>query len=299
MRSRTVSTPRSTTRSCADLTTRIAAVNCLEQLGGPDARQCLLDATRVENPRLRAEVLMALGCIGDAETLPVLGRLESGATPKEQRLLTFVKRLIAFRLGRDAALPSLCGRIYDLSACGGERIVSRPTTAADLERGVWALGVEGLGVDPSVETAFSLDLGGLHFLLALDQAALAALAERAGTKVSCVLGLFSEEDFEDPGEFCRCSVILAEFEAGEGRVAAYHPDGTLVFRGDIRVDGERSIVSLRAIAIAEAPPAEIDLSVSCDARVEITRARFAPALTNKVTLQPLRSKPDSPGRPPM
>ena len=266
----------------ADLAARLLATDAIAGTGGPEARAVLLEAAQSENSRVRREAIFALGRIGEPEDA---NRLTEYAN-EERPAASFANLLISFRKRGEARLPEdFEDSLYPpLSDCCALPVTVRPSSAEQVEAGVWALGEEAFGVDPSAEAAFSLDLEGTQWLAAFDCEATQRLAESAKGDVSCVLGLIAEEDSDDPGDYFLFCVLLAERNYKGGRVAGFDFRGRLRLLGTLEGGDDAATVRLRAVAVPEVPPIEIDLELRLDSSVQIRRAEIAPGLTRKVRI---------------
>jgi hypothetical protein len=272
-----------------ELTTRLLAVSALARLGGAEAREALLDTMRSEQLRLRLEAVWALGRIGESEDVERIRRLSGGCAlaEQEQAAIAFAEFLIGLRAGGVAALPiDLHDELYTpLCNCTPLSISVRRASSEQVENGVWSLGDEGFGVDPTEDSAFSLDLEGSNWLVAFDRTSIPRLTQPSTGSFASVLGIISEEDPQQPGDFFLSSVLLVERNRHGGRVAGVDRQGSLALFGSLDESKSRTYVHLRAVAKPEWPPVELDIELLPDGSARFIRAEIAPGLTKKVRLK--------------
>lgn len=270
----------------AALSSQLRAIAAIAREGGREAVDRLVAAAIAGHSRVRQQALIGLGRIADAALLPTLERIAARACASEQRHLDFARLLIALRSGDGRHLPDPGCSCEQFDGCAALDVATRPASDFQIERGVWALGNEAFGVDPGPDAAFSIDMGHEHWLLALDRRAVQALAGSAGG-AACVLGIVSEDDLEDPDDYFLSAVLLAEVCHQRGRALAFDPEGRPVLCGDITPCASGVALSLRAVAVAEAPPMEAKLRLEADGRVAIERFRVLTGPTRKTRLQAL------------
>ncbi len=271
----------------AALSSQLSAIAAIAREGGTEAVDRLVAAASAGESRVRQHALLGLARIADAALLPTLERIAAKACASERRHLDFARLLIALRSGDGGRLPDPGCACEQVDDCASLDVATRPASNFQIERGVWALGSEAFGVDPGTDTAFSIDMGHEHWLLALDRRAVKALAGAAAS-TACVLGILSEDDLEDPDDYFLSAVLLADICQQRGRALAFDPEGRPVLCGDITPCADGVALTLRAVAIAEAPPVEIELRLGSDGRAAIERFKVLTGPTRKTRLQALR-----------
>lgn len=113
------------------------------------AHQILVRATRIENQRVLAGVMRALGQIGGREALDAINRVEPNANGPARSQAEFAAILIAHRLGLEGYSPRAtpAGDVLELAPESGARLRIRRALSTEVERSLISLGPRPYGIE--------------------------------------------------------------------------------------------------------------------------------------------------------
>jgi len=202
------------------LSMRLTAINAIARAGAAGA-VALRSIACDSDARVRRESILAYGRVGTE----LLGLDVHGAEAR------YADVLIAARHGLPAVLPETP---VPTDKCGtaGSPATIRNAGFQDLDDGVLALGDEALGVDPTPESAISLQWSTMRWLLAFDPVRLAKASTNGAPRLH-LLGILSEEVLFGESDYMLLACLIAEVGKGSSRVLGFSPDGACTLTGQL------------------------------------------------------------------
>jgi hypothetical protein len=271
----------------ASVGSKLAAVDALARLGCTRSATALEQGMQLTEPRVRRAAILALGRIAGPQLLDRIQQHATTASPAERDAATFAALLIACRNGCATAFPDVGCALHELETCAGVTVPVRAASAEQIELGVWAVAEHAAAIDASTETALSLDLGNVHWVVAFDRNALESMQQAPHSAGGgCVLGLISEQDAvdEDKVDFFATAVILAERTSAGIRAVAYDLSGRVAHVGHARQIGETIALELSSVKRPGVAPIELRVAFGPGPRITARDARIAPGLAQKTRL---------------
>ena len=214
------------------------------------AHQILVEATRINNDRVRAGVMRALGQIGGREAYDAIGHVLPETGDLSRTHAVFARTLIAHRLGlpeQDAPLPP-ASDILDMAPEHGIRVHIRRALSAEVERSLVSLGQRPYGIELADEPMYEYRCNRCAGTIMLnrefaDRAALNVLRQR-----KAIFGIGTLRD-EATGTYSAAALFLtAPDVASNGiRVSVHLTNGNQLFVGNATVRGDEASWQLHAV----------------------------------------------------
>ncbi len=213
------------------------------------AHEILVAATRINNDRVRAGVMRALGQIGGKDALDAIERVlpNTGDTARPQAL--FAATLIAHRLGlagHDAPAPSATN-VLDMAPDHGVRVHIRRALSTEAERSLVSLGQRPYGIELADEPMYEYRCDRCSGTIMLNREFTRSDALDALQQRKAIFGIGTLRDAAS-GTYSPAAIFLtAPDPKGGVRISVHLTNGSQLFVGEAAVRGGEAQWTLRAV----------------------------------------------------
>ncbi len=229
---------------------RAAAAYQLGRVRGPEAQQALIDAIGgIREPAIHIEIARALSMIGSPEAIEPLGRLAENSEGAVREQALFARSVIAYRhriAGYELPVPDP-EQVIRLERRGARRFSFSPAPIREVAVAFASLADETFGVRPMRELAFSIDCGGEHMLLALDEGLLREPLEEVLPTGPALLGIVARREPIEGSYAVNWLVFAWPSEGARINLAVHRPSGRQMFFGSAETVRGGGTFELRAL----------------------------------------------------
>lgn len=256
---------------------RSAAAMSLGRIMTLRAEEMLIKNSQIADQGVLADVVKALGRIGDRSALVVLEKVKQNAIGLAAEQARFAAALISHRLGvagNDLPVPTS----EDLLALPGNTILAIQVTranASEAEESLHSLAMEPFGIDFAKDFTYQVRCGRSTRMIMLnrdftDSDAIKKLIERKAF-LGVVATRFEESDMYSPSFLLLTSPVK---QSSMINILIHRTTGALAFSGTAQVEGDLATFSIRTISQPGANPVQIEGTFT-DGKLNITTALSA------------------------